>query len=439
MNLTQYKKIHMIGIGGIGMSAMAKYLRHHGVLVTGSDLNQSEITNTLKQKYDIPVYIGVNPENVTIDHDAVVYSPAIIESNVERQEAFNRDIPQYSYPELLGSISEGLTTIAISGTNGKTTTTAMVIETMKALGADPTGIIGAIMQKYNNNFIAGQSEYFITEACEYKESFLNIKHDILLITNITEDHLDYFKDLDHIKATFKKFLHNKKGSGILVCNTELPELSEILQEAQSLNMTIVPYQKYLTDSLTLSVPGEHNLQNAAAALGVIEALSLPIAEAQDYLSKNFAGVKRRMEHVGITKQGSLILDDYAHNPEGLEYLIQGLRDFYPKKKIIMLFEPHLYSRTRDFKHQFARALEQVDILYLFPTYRAREAEIPQENYLLEQYIDNKKVELHTVSDPENFTKSFIDMKFDSHFIVITAGAGDIWQQGLAIKNYSLQE
>ncbi|MCA9353042.1 UDP-N-acetylmuramate--L-alanine ligase [Patescibacteria group bacterium] len=431
------KKIHFIGIGGIAMSAMAKYMRHKGILVTGSDVTQSRITDDLEEKYDIHVYIGVQPENITLEHDMVVYSPAVPNDNLERQEARNIGIPEYSYPELLGEVMKGKTTITVSGTNGKTTTTTMVVELLKHLGLDPTAIVGEYLQKYNSNFVAGQSEYFVTEACEYKESFLNYDYDIAVITNITEDHLDYFKDLNHIQDTFKKFLSNKKGVGVLICNPHLEALSPIVAEAKLLGMTIIDYSQYLDEDLKLPIPGEHNLENAAAALGVLSALGLSIDEGREYLGKYFQGAKRRIEHVGITEHGALLLDDYAHNPEGLERLIQGLREFYPEKKVVMLFEPHLYSRTRDFKEAFGRALEQVDVLYLFPVYRAREERIPEEDYLLENYIDPTKVELIVVHDPKTFKELFESKEYDKNYIVITAGAGNIWQQGLTIKKNHL--
>lgn len=433
MNLDEYKKIHFIGIGGIGMSALAKYLRHNGIQVTGSDRSASEITDDLTKNYDVIFWEGVNDERIESNTDMIVYSPAVPKEDIEYQRGISLGIPVLSYPELLGKITSDKITIAISGTNGKTTTTSMVIEVMKYLGEDPTGIVGAILQKWNSNFIAGGSDYFVTEACEYKESFLNIHHDILVITNITEDHLDYFKDLRHIQETFIKFLENKKNKGILICNPKLEALEDIIRAAESAGTKIINYTKYINQGLELSLPGNHNIQNAAAALGVIEALGLSIENSKEYLSKHFQGAKRRMEHVGITEQGAQIFDDYAHNPEGLEYLISGLRDFYPEKKIIMLFEPHLYSRTREFKKEFAHALEKVDILYLFPTYRAREKEIPQENYLLEQYIDTSKVEMITVTETEKFKNNFDTMKFDSNYIVISAGAGDIWKYSHSLK------
>jgi UDP-N-acetylmuramate--alanine ligase len=289
------------------------------------------------------------------------------------------------------------------------------------------------MQKYNSNFVSGMSEYFVTEACEYKESFLHIQHDVLLITNITEDHLDYFDDLNHIKKAFESFLDNKKGEGILVCNTALPELFNTIEAAHALGMKVINYAKYLDDQLVLPIPGEHNRQNAAAALGIVEALDLSIEESRNYLARQFQGAKRRMEHVGMTNGGAQLFDDYAHNPEGLDYLVKGLREFYPEKQIVMLFEPHLYSRTRDFLKEFGQSLENVDVLYLFPTYRAREVHIPEEDYLLSEHISAEKVELIVVENKSRFKELFETKGYGVDTVVITVGAGDIWQQGLEIK------
>lgn len=431
--LSEFNKIHFIGIGGIGMSALAKYARHHGISVTGSDLSESDITKDLEDNYQVKVFIGSDALNIEPDHDAVVYSPAIPPSDEEYQEAKSRGITLYSYPQMLGTLTHETFTIAISGTNGKTTTTAMVIESMKHLGMDPTAIVGALLQKYTSNFISGSSDYLVVEACEYKDSFLHIAHDILVITNITEDHLDYFKDLAHIQETFIKFLSNKKGNGVLVCNTTLPTLAPVIKASRSLGMKVIPYETYLEQNLSLPIPGEHNKQNFAASLGVIEALDKPTEEARNHLSKEFKGAKRRMEYLGMTEMGSLILDDYAHNPEGLGYLIDGLRDFYPDKKIIMLFEPHLYSRTRDFKEAFGEVLSTVDVLYLFPTYRAREAQIPEEDFLLKEFIDTEKVELIVVDEPKNFHINFNNIGYGKEYLVISAGAGDIWKYSKSLK------
>lgn len=434
--LTDFNKIHFVGIGGVGMSALAKYARHHGITVTGSDAADSEIIKDLEENYQTKIFIGSDPLNIDNDHDAVVYSPAIPESNQEYQEALNRELPMYSYPQMLGTLTHETFTIAVSGTNGKTTTTSMIIESMKHLGMDPTAIVGAQLQKYTSNFISGSSDYLVVEACEYKNSFLSIAYDILVITNITEDHLDYFKDLEDIQKTFITFLSNKKGKGIIVCNTSLANVAPVIKHAQKLGMTIIPYEQYFETDLSLPIPGEHNKQNFAAALGVIEALGQSIEEVRTYLGREFKGAKRRMEFVGMTESGSVILDDYAHNPEGLEFLIEGMREFYPNKKIIMLFEPHLYSRTRDFKESFGNVLSRVDILYLFPTYRAREQQIHEEDFLLEQYINTDTVELITVKDSLSFVNEFKAKNYTNDYIIISAGAGDIWKVGKLLKKTS---
>jgi len=437
-NLESKKNIHMIGIGGIGMSALAKYLRHTGHTVSGSDGTRSKITDDLDINYDIHVHIGHSAEYVLDDCEMVIFSPAIPESNIERIEAGIRNIQEYSYPQVLGMIAETKKTIAISGTNGKTTTTTMLVELLKHLGVDPSAIIGEYLQKYNSNFVAGQSDVFITEACEYKSSFLNINHDIAVITNITEDHLDYFDDIEHIIKTFVAFVKKSKGLKILVTNSQLANVQFILQTAQDFDITIIDYSNYLNESIELSIPGKHNQQNAAAALGVVEALGLSIAEAKKYLAQDFQGAKRRMEHIGFTRSGAMIMDDYAHNPEGLGYLISGLREFYPEKKIVMLFEPHLYSRTRDFKEAFGKALEKVDELYLFPTYRARESHNPNEDYLLASFIDSKKVKINMVKNLDSISANILGQEYASDTIIISAGAGDIWRYSHALKEKTLQ-
>ncbi len=435
MNIQDFKKIHFIGIGGIGMSAAAKYARYHGAVISGSDETETEIIDDLRDNYQATISVGHHFENITNDLDAVVYSPAIPKTNPEFLEAQAQNIPLFSYPEFLGKIAESKYTIAVAGTNGKTTTTAMIIEAMKHLEQDPSAIVGGILQQNNSNFVAGSSDYFIAEACEYKGSFLNIYHDILVITNITEDHLDFFKDLADIQNTFKQLLENKKGTGFLVCNTQQENLKPIIEEAQNLGITLIDYSQYLTDDLELPIAGEHNLENFAAALGVIEALGLSTDAAKNYLSTSFVGSKRRMEHIGMTSSGTFIIDDYAHNPEALDLLISGLRDFYPDKKIIMAFEPHLYSRTEDFFDAFVEELVKVDELYLFPIYRAREIYQPEKDFALAEAIRKKSPHLAftTVQNYQDFPDIFKSKKYDNNHIFITVGAGPIYHLAEMIK------
>ncbi len=424
----------MVGIGGIGVSALAKFLVAQGATVTGSDQSSSHIITDLVQNYNITVGIGSDPHVITADYQYLVYSPAIAIDDEERIHARKLGIPEYSYPEVLGTITRNKKTVTVSGTNGKTTTTTMIIELLDVLGAHPSGIVGEMLQKFNSNYIQGDSELFVAEACEYRDSFLNLNHDIAVFTNITPDHLDYFRDLAHIQDSFIRYLDNKKGTGVLVCNTKLPNLAPVVAHARHLGMLIIPYQDFLGDDLSVRLPGEHNRQNAAAALAVINHLGYDITRAREYLALEFKGAKRRLEFIGTTTSGTLVYDDYAHNPEGLEFLIAGLHQRFPDKKVIVIFEPHLYSRTRDFKETFAEALAHADHVFLFPVYRAREPENHLEDFLLAPYLEKLSASFTGVTNPTAFKVLFTDFNYKDDVVVVTAGAGPIWKVGKELLN-----
>lgn len=437
INAREYKHVHMIGIGGVGMSGLAKYLREQGITVTGQDTTTSDLTRDLQENFSVHVEYGDSvllPEGV----DTVIYSRAVPETDVQRLAATERGVTQYSYPEFLGKVVDSFYTIAIAGTNGKTTTTAMVVELLDVFKKPFNAIVGAPLQKYGTNYISHtDADTFVIEACEYKNSFYNYSFDVLVITNITEDHLDFFKDLEDIQQSFITLLDNAKEGAVLVCDTTHEALKSVIEQATKKGITVINYHPYL-GSTTISVPGEHNVANAAAALAVVEYLGGDSDTSKQYLASSFRGAKRRLEYLGKTEHGSLVYDDYAHNPEGLRFLISGLRKKYPDKKIVMLFEPHLYSRTRDFKEGFARELQQVDELYLFPTYRAREVQNLQEDFLLAQYIDTDEVVLHTVESPETFVRDFDESIYNESTIIISAGAGDVWKHSYQlIKKHSI--
>lgn len=424
-NAQHYKHIHMVGIGGVGMSGLAKHLRKQGITVTGQDLSESDITRDLSENFSVHIEYG---ESATLPHtaDTLIYSRAVPETNTQRLAATEKGISQYSYPEFLGKVIDSSYTIAVAGTNGKTTTTAMIVELFEEQNKAFSAIVGAPLQKFNTNYISHDTDTFVIEACEYKNSFYHYSFDVLVITNITEDHLDFFKDLADIQNSFITLLDNAKEGAVIICDTTLPELQEVIEAAHKKNIPVVDYHQYLTD-LTVSVPGRHNIYNAAAALAVIDYLNLDVTRAKQYLAHDFKGAKRRLEYLGKTEYGSLVYDDYAHNPEGLHFLINGLRNRYPDKKIVMLFEPHLYSRTRDFKEGFVRELQHLDELYLFPTYRAREVHNPQEDFLLASHLNSKQVHLHTVDDPNTFNENFDASQYGTDTVIISAGAGDVWK------------
>lgn len=435
INPQHYKHVHMLGIGGVGMSGLAKHLVEQGITVTGQDLAQSDITRDLEQNSSIHINYG---EDTTLPEtaDTLIYSRAVPESDNQRISARERGIFEFSYPEFLGKAIEGYYTIAIAGTNGKTTTTAMVVELLESQQQPFKAIVGAPLQKYGTNYISHDSNMFVIEACEYKNSFLNYSFDILAITNITEDHLDFFKDLEDIQQSFIRLLDNAKEGAVVICDTTLPELKPIVEAAKAKNIPVLNSHEYIKGT-EVSIPGDHNVYNAASALTVVDYLKLNIDSARSYLSSSFAGAQRRLEYLGTTTYGTPIYDDYAHNPEGLHYLIAGLRDKHPNKKIVMLFQSHLYSRTRDFKEAFARELQKVDELYLFPTYRARELHNPDEDFLLADSISHHDVVLHTVTNPETFTDEFDISSYNENTIIISAGAGDVWKYTHElIKKYS---
>lgn len=420
-----YKHIHLLGIGGAGMSGLAKHLVSKGIKVSGQDSVTSETTLDLSTQYSISIDYG-DESTLPSDTDMVIYSRAVPGTDKQRKMAAAHDIQQFSYPEFLGKVIDNTYTIAVAGTNGKTTTTSMIVELFDNQKKPFNAIVGADLQKFSTNYISNNADTFVIEACEYKNSFLNYTFDVLVVTNITEDHLDFFDDLEDIQRSFMSLIDNAKDGAVVICDTTLRALAPIVAYAQKNNVSVINYHEYISGT-KVSIPGDHNINNAAAALGVVDYLALDISKARQYLESEFKGAKRRLEYLGVTQHGALVFDDYAHNPEGLHFLIAGIKERYPQKNIVMLFEPHLYSRTRDFKEEFAVELQQVDELYLFATYRAREDHDPKEDFLLAQYIDTQVVTLHTVENAQSFQQQFDSQQYASDTIIISAGAGDIWK------------
>jgi UDP-N-acetylmuramate--alanine ligase len=417
----------MIGIGGIGMSALAQYLRHYDVAIDGSDVSSNTMTSFLVDTHDINIAIG-NPSTLPSNtYDAVVYSPAVPENNHQRIYARKHGIPEYSYPEVLGMISRNKPTITVSGTNGKTTTTTMIIELLQHFGADPEAIVGERLQLTNSNYVPGQGNYFVAEACEYKNSFHHINWNIAVVTNISLDHLDYFKDLEHIQESFVQYLSNAKDkNATLVLNKNLPNIAPLCTYADIHNINVIDYSRYLPLNTPLRIPGEHNKENAAAALAVIDHLGYDIHKARAYLQNSIRGAKRRFEYIGQGDSGALVYDDYAHNPEGLTHLINGLREIHPNDNIVIIFEPHLYSRTRDMKEAFGKALSLADEVYLLPTYRAREEYNEKENFLLKDYISHD-IPVHCIDNEEPYRTQLQEKKEGT--VIVSAGAGTVTHFG----------
>lgn len=404
LDLSKIKKIFFIGIGGIGISAIARMFFREGKEVSGSDMSENELTRELGE-LGIKITIGQRFELIPKDTELIVYTIAIPHYDPKLFEQVTKsNIPYKSYPQMLGIVTESKYTIAIAGTHGKTTTTAMIAKILIDAELDPSVIVGSLLKDFKSNLVVGQSEFFVVEACEYERSFLNIKPKIAVITNIEADHLDYYKNLEDIKSAFKQFVSQSKH-------------------------VINDYSKYLKKVPKLSVPGIHNRKNAAAALAVADFLKIDEKVAQKSISE-FSGTWRRLEKRGETKEGIIVYDDYAHHPTEIKASLQGLRELYSfgEKKITVVFQPHLYSRTKALFDDFATSFKDADNTILLPIYFAREDPDPTiSSEKLSEAIrksGDKAQAFADFSSAENFVRS---LKLGKDDIFVTMGAGEAYK------------
>lgn len=426
------KKVFFVGVGGIGVSALAKYLYKEGCEIFGSDREINGNVIELQKNFELNFVKEHDQENFTDSFDFLIYSPAVPVDNPERLKAKKLMIKEYSYPEYLGKISENKVTFSIAGTNGKTTTTTMIAELLDFFNQDASVVIGGIATKFDSNFISGKSENLVVESCEFKNSFLNISPDVIAITNITPDHLDFFGNIDEYKNSFLCFLDkfkNTEKEKILICNTQESNLKDIIKKAESKNIKIVCYQNYKIDKV--SIPGEYNRENARVALAILDIFKVDLNKAKDYLEKEFVGSKRRFSFLGKTKDGAKVYDDYAHNPEGLKVLKEGLDEKFPDKKKVLVFQPHLFSRTQNFFHEFVNEISKYDEIYILPIYKSREDgndfEVTSES-LLKSILEKNKSSFFC-EDFERCLISIQERKYNQDFVLITVGAGDIYDVG----------
>jgi len=423
IDLKTIKKIHFVGIGGIGVSAVARMFLLEGKVVSGSDRDLSVVTEELA-KMGAAVYEGHLAEHVPADADLIVYTIAVPVDNPERARAQELNIPELSYPEMIGLISRDKFTIAIAGTHGKTTTTAMIAKIMIDAGLDPTVIVGSLLKDFKSNFIAGNSKYFIVEACEYRRSFLNLSPNILVITNIDEDHLDYYKDIADIQGAFVELISQVEDEGVVITDVTNKNIIPVLKDG---NKKIIDY-KNMTGDFILQAPGAHNVANAKCALAVAGELEVPEKSATKSLA-DFSGTWRRFDFLGETKNGVLVYDDYAHHPHEVEASLAGFREKYPDKKIIVIFQPHLYSRTRSLLNEFAKSFSQADEVVVAPIYAAREPADPTiSNEILAQEIGKNHANVSVGLDFETIV-SKLKTEISVGEVVVVMGAGDIVKVG----------
>jgi UDP-N-acetylmuramate--alanine ligase len=422
------KKIHFIGIGGVGVSAIARMARLKGIKVTGSDVSMNKMAERIQTIHG-KVFIGHKRENLPQDADMVFYSPAITEDNPEMIYAKELNIPTYSYPEILGMISKDMYTIAVSGTHGKTTTTSMLAELFIYGNLDPTVVVGGLLKKQGDNFVLGSSKYFIVEACEYKESFLNLTPNILIILNIDNDHLDYYGTIENIKTAFKKMVEKTHEDGYIIYNGDDKNILDVLSTAD----TKAKKLNYLEAKaeIRLSVPGEHNLKNARAAFttarlsGVTENTALKIL-------KNYTGTWRRFDFMGNTEKGALIYNDYGHHPTEIKTTIKATKEQYPNNRLFVVFQPHLYSRTKLLLNDFATAFDLADEVIITDIYGSRE----KDDHTIHAKDLVKKVANATYISNFDEIKKYLELNAHKDDIILLQGAGDIYKIGEEIISTS---
>lgn len=487
ININNLKKIHFVGIGGIGVSALAHFFLKNGIKITGSDLFSSEITDRLEKE---GAYVHIGPhekKNIDVSTDLVTYSPAVTAKNPEIMRAKSLKIPVYSYPEVLGELTKRYTAIAVSGTHGKSTTTSLIGLLLTAANLDPTVIVGAKLREFSDlNCRVGKSKFLVIEADEFAGSFLNYSPKIAVLTNVEKEHMDYFKNEHGIIKVYTKYLDTlRKNHGILVINLDTYRSRRSVSLYQKIvGSYIANGGKYVFYSLnmlgkngfptlrelraTLQIPGEHNISNACAALMAVKALgvsSYPIRKAWG----TFTGAWRRFEILGppitvlryrnrrtVSESKSIFISDYGHHPTEIRATLQAARQkFGQKKKIICVYQPHQYQRTHYLFKEFVTAFDLSDTLILLDIYSVAGRERPAlkkkvnsqklasaiRNHILR--LNRKKGEIRLsrtlyISSTDaafNFLKNGENVK---NSVVLIMGAGDIIKLVDRVKNEILK-
>ncbi len=453
-NLNKIQKIFFSGIGGIGISALAKWMVHLNKTVIGSDINQSEITDTL-QKKGIKIYFQQKPENITKDIDLFIYSPAVPPNHPERQKAKEYKIPQLSYPEFLGILSKNYYTIAISGTHGKSTVTALTGWILEKAQLDPTVVVGSKMKFWEDNLRLGKSKYLVAEACEWKAHMLQIQPKIIILNNLELDHPDYYKNVSQEIQTFQKFANKLKTQDLLILNGDDKNLAKIKPKSRILTFGIknkrtdliaknirvnskkhlqtfeIYYQKKSLGQFEIKLPGIINVYNCLGPILVALNLNIDVKTIKLAL-KSFPGLWRRLEKICYYKK-ALIFADYGHHPTAVRQTLKAIKDFYPKNRIVLIFQPHEHTRTKVLFSDYTKSFDQADVLILNEIYtvpgRENQKQINSVSSKdLAQAIQrrNKKIKIIYTQNLDQ-TKQALDSLIKPKDIVIIMGAGDIYK------------
>ncbi|MGN0373171.1 MAG: UDP-N-acetylmuramate--L-alanine ligase [Enterocloster sp.] len=452
IDFTRSSHVHFIGIGGISMSGLAEILLEEGFTVSGSDSHETELTRHLETK-GARVYYGQKASNIEKEPgiQVAVYTAAIHPDNPEFQAVQEKGIPMLTRAELLGEVMRNYKqAVAVSGTHGKTTTTSMITDILLAADTDPTISVGGILKDIGGNIRVGGPELFVTEACEYTNSFLSFYPTMEVILNIEEDHLDFFKDIEDIRHSFRLFAEKLPEDGALVINSGIRQLEEITgglkcrvitfgkDAASDYTAENITYDDYARPSydlvvrgekmrqIKLGVTGEHNVYNSLAAIAIVSELGISLEKAAAGLEK-FSGTDRRFEKKGVIG-GVTIIDDYAHHPQEIRATLAAAKN-YPHRKLWCVFQPHTYTRTKAFLEEFARALSAADEVILADIYAARETDtLGVSSRDIAERIEKLGTKAHYIPSFDEI-ETFILENCINGDVLITMGAGDIVKVG----------
>lgn len=457
--LSRFKRVHMIGIKGAGMTALAELLTKQGVAVTGSDIDEVFFTDGILKNLKIGYAEHFSPDNIPGNAQAVIYSTAYSqEKNPELAAAYERGLPVWSYPEALGMLTREKLTLAVCGTHGKTTTSALLAETLKHSGMDPSAIVGSRIVDWTGNALAGSGEYLVIEADEYQNKLAAYAPHAVILTSVDWDHPDFFPDKESYEQAFRDFIARIPRHGVLVYCSDSAAVASIAETAvcRKISYGALPGAQFQIRDYTpakmgfvgekdafkqsfavsrededlgtfrLKLAGLHNAQNAAAVLALALFLKQDIRRIRAAFEK-FSGTERRFEYIG-ERYGALIYDDYAHHPEEIRATLLAFRELYPERRLRVIFHPHTFTRTKAFLTDFAQSFDAADEVTLLPIYgSAREVEggVSSQDLadLINRFIPGKA---HYAPDKEEFI-SDMEKTIGHQDVIITMGAGNVWE------------
>ncbi len=440
--LKNTRHIHFIGIGGSGMSGLARILKTRKKIISGSDIQMNPAVRNL-QKERIKISVGQKASNIPPKTQLVIYSPAVPEENPERIAAKKRHIPEYSYPEAVGLLTRTRSAICICGTHGKTTTTAMGAAVFMKAGKDPSVIVGASIKELNHhNAHNGHGPDLIIESCEYRRGFLNYWPQTIIITNVEADHLDYYKNLADYKKAFLQFVHKLPKDGMVIANADDKNIRSILKNYRKakivwfgnakdsdyrLKKNSVYHRNKKIAELKLSIPGEHNLMNALAVLALAGEHKISISLCLKAL-KAYQGSSRRFETVGYCGK-AIVLDDYGHHPTEIKATLKAARERFGKKaKILCVFQPHQFSRTHKLLKNFAEAFQDASEIIIPNIYGVRDSESDIKKINVDKLVREISKHHKRVKNGQGLQNTANTIQKDNHYdVIITMGAGDVYK------------